>query len=107
MGTWPNNAKTFTEKFDKFSLMLFFSAGYFVCLLLFLPVYHSNLIRDISKLETFDIWLIAFTAITTSFLANILLLHVLKHNDSYIVSALTCASPLFTLLLVYLFFHEK
>lgn len=106
-GLSPIMQKHLLKKFDKFSLMLFFSAIYFGCLLVFLPFYYSHLISDISKIETFDIWLIAFTTITASFLANVILLHVLKYNDSYIVSALTCVSPLFTLLLGYIFFHEK
>lgn len=106
-GLSPIIQKHLLKKFDRFSLMFFFSTVYFICLLLCLPFYRTCLLKDITKLETIDMGLIAFTTITTSFLANLLILQVLKDHDSYIVSALESVAPLFTLILVYFFFHEK
>jgi drug/metabolite transporter (DMT)-like permease len=106
-GLAPIIQKHLLKKFDRFSLMLFFSTVYFICLLLCLPFYHLRLIRDVSILEIHDIALIALTAIGTSFLANVLILQVIKEHDSYIVSALESVAPLFTLFFVYYFLNEK
>jgi len=106
-GLSPIIQKHLLKKFDRFSLMLFFSTVYFICLLLCLPFYHSRLVKDLSILEIRDMGLIAFSTIATSFSANLLIFQVLKDHDSYIVSALESVAPLFTLFLVYYFFNEK
>jgi drug/metabolite transporter (DMT)-like permease len=64
--------------------------------------------KDLRLLNNWDTLLIIVYVFFTIFLSNLLILHLLKTHDSYIVSAIIEGSaPLFTLLLVYLFFEEK
>lgn len=107
-GVSPIIQKHLLKKFDKFSLMLFFSVIYF-CLLLFASAFnHKNIMKDLRLLNNWDTLLIIAYVFFTIFLSNLLILHVLKTHDSYIVTAIVeGTSPLFTLLLVYLFFEEK
>jgi drug/metabolite transporter (DMT)-like permease len=107
-GVSPIIQKHLLKKFDKFSLMLFFSVIYF-CLLLFASAFnHKTIMKDFRLLNNWDTVLMIMYVFFTIFLTNLLILHVLKTHDSYIVSAIVeGTSPLFTLLLVYLFFEEK
>ena len=51
--------------------------------------------------------IVAFSSIFTAFVANYLNVQLLRKHDSYIVTAITFSSPLFTLLLASLFLGEK
>jgi drug/metabolite transporter (DMT)-like permease len=107
-GVSPIIQKHLLKKFDKFSLMLFFSTIYFCLLLSTSAFYHKNIMKDLRLLNNWDTLLIIVYVFFTIFLSNLLILHLLKTHDSYIVSAIIEGSaPLFTLLLVYLFFEEK
>lgn len=68
---------------------------------------HKTIWKDFNSLTNHDAFIILAYVFFTSFLTNILILHVLKSHDSYIVCALEGTAPLFTLLMVYLFFDEK
>jgi drug/metabolite transporter (DMT)-like permease len=107
-GVSPIMQKHFLKKFDKFSLMFFFSVIYFLILLIVSVSYKKSIFRDFYAMTNHDFFLIFIYVFFTIFLTNYLLLHVLKTHDSYIVSAIVeGTAPFFTLLLVYLFIHEN
>jgi len=76
--------------------------------MVFFMAWHTDTLKkDIPKIELRDLGLIAFASIIDAFLANLLYYNVLRDHESYIVSALIFSSPVFTLLLGYLFLQEK
>jgi transporter family protein len=106
-GLSPIIHKSLLNKFNPLSLMLFFSVGYFLCLLLLLPFHYKTIKGDVLNLTTNDIKLLLISATITGFLANFLFYYVLKSNNSSIVAALGSTSPLFTLLIAYFLMTEK
>lgn len=106
-GVSPIAQKHFLKKFDKTSLIVFFSSIYFLLILCFSIFNQKTILKDLQFLNGRDIILIIGYVFFTIFLTNLLILEVLKTHDSYIVSALESTAPFFTLILVYLFFDEK
>lgn len=51
--------------------------------------------------------LVIGSSLVCSFFTNLLLLRVMRQNDSFIVTAVTCSSPVFTAVLGYLVLKEK
>jgi drug/metabolite transporter (DMT)-like permease len=80
---------------------------YAVVMIFFIATQIDVLKKDIPKIDMRDLGLIAFASIIDAFLANLLYYNVLRDHESYIVSALIFSSPVFTLLLAYLFLNEK
>jgi len=54
-----------------------------------------------------DIGILIMLPIFTVFLANVLYYNVLKNHESSIISALIYSSPVFTLIIAYLFLKER
>lgn len=106
-GISPIVQKHLLKKFDKLSLMLFFSFIYIFCIIIASLYSHKTILKDFHSINNWDAFVIIAYVVFTSFLTNILILHVLKSHDSYIVCALEGTAPLFTLFMVYLFFDEK
>jgi drug/metabolite transporter (DMT)-like permease len=106
-GISPIIQKRLLKRFDKISLMLIFSLIYFLMLLLTAVFYQNTIVKDFNAFSRQDIFIIIAYVTFTIFLTNILILEVLKNHDSHIVAALEGTSPLFTLLVVYLFFDEN
>lgn len=106
-GVSPVIQKHLLNKFDKYTLMLLFSSANLVCVTSLLTFHNKALYADIKTIQTNDALLIFAYSFFTIFLANLIILEVLKHNNTYVVAAIEGTYPLFTLLLVYLFFKEK
>ena len=106
-GISPIMQKHLLKKFDKLSLMFFFAFIYIFCIIIASLYSHKTILKDFYAVNNWDAFLIISYVFFTSFLTNILILHILKSHDSYIVCALEGTAPLFTLLMVYLFFDEK
>lgn len=62
---------------------------------------------DIDKHEAKTLFLIALTAVATSFVASVIYMYVLRESPSYVVSALIYSSPAFTVLIAYMFLDER
>jgi drug/metabolite transporter (DMT)-like permease len=88
-------------------VMVIGGAFYMSCLLLFAIYNRKEVVVGIQQLPWSYIFLIGLTSICTAFVANILYFYVLKKYDSYIISALIYSSPIFTLLLAFLFLKEN
>lgn len=83
------------------------SLTYFMCTILFAIYYWKDLIKESAKLTITSTSMIVLVSVVTAFMANIIYFYVLKSTKSYIVSALVYSSPLFTLLLSYMFMNER
>lgn len=106
-GISPIFQKHFLKKFDKGSLMLFFSLTYAFIVAAYSLFNKKTIIKDIQMLSNNDIYMVIIYVFFTIFMTNFLILHVLKMHDAYIVAAFEGTAPLFTLLVVYLFFNEN
>jgi len=106
-GLSPVIHKTLLHKYNQVTIIVLSSFLYASCSLFYGIYYREVIINDLHKITTNDFLIIAFTAIITAFFANILYYNVLKKHDSHIISALIYSSPIFTLILAYLFLHEK
>lgn len=106
-GISPIMQKHLLKKFDKLSLMFFFAFIYIFFIIIVSVNSHKTIWKDYNSLTNHDTLIILAYVFFTSFLTNLLILHVLKSHDSYIVCALEGTAPLFTLFMVYLFFDEK
>lgn len=80
---------------------------YMLCLLLLFFMKRDLIINDIKKMNSLDVSIITLTAVLCGFCANLIYYHIVKHNKSYLVSALIYSSTLFTLLFGWLFLREK
>jgi len=68
---------------------------------------HKEIYRDWLIMTPMDIGILILLPIFTVFLANILYYNILKTHESSIISALIYSSPVFTLIIAYLFLKER
>jgi uncharacterized membrane protein len=106
-GAAPVIHKNILKTVDRTTIIVIGSFFYTICIIGF-AIYNWDIIKkDVSKIKTNEVFLIAFAAITTGFLASVLYFYILNSNDSYVVSALIHSSPIFTLILAFLYLREK
>lgn len=86
-------------------LFLFGGIFYFLFTLVFASYEKDTLIQSIKHIPLSCIIIFLFGTITT-FFANYLYFKIISKNASYLVSSLIFISPLFTLILSYLFLKE-
>ncbi len=89
------------------TLMVFGSVVYFSCIVVYFYFNNKPIIRDIKGASATTLSIMFVSAVFAGFVANLLYFRVIKHNASYVVSALIFSSPFFTLLLSYMFLKEK
>ena len=83
------------------------SSIYFICMIVFVIWNWKPIVQSAKKKLTLQIFcIVAFSSIFTAFLANYLNVQLLKNHPSYIVTAITFSSPLFTLILASFFLGE-
>jgi drug/metabolite transporter (DMT)-like permease len=63
--------------------------------------------QDINIITAKELAILILLPIVALFFANYLYYNLLKHHESSLVVALVCSSPIFTLLLAYLFMNER
>jgi drug/metabolite transporter (DMT)-like permease len=106
-GISPVIHKHLLSKFHLITIMIFSCSVYFV-LILCLSMFHSKeLLADINKMRTNDTLILLGVPVFTMFLANVIYLYILKDHESSIISALIYSSPVFTLIIAYLFLNER
>ena len=106
-GVSPIILKQLVAKFDKMTILIV--DGILYCaFLLFLGInYYDTIMKDIPKASFYDWTLLIFTAIFPGVVANLLYMTIIEDHDSYIITALVCISPFFTLALAYFFTKEN
>lgn len=106
-GIAPVIHKSMLGKHSHVTIMLITATVNILCVISYAFFNNKELLPDMKTIPMKDVAIVAGTTITTVFLANVLYYNVLKKHDSYIISALIYSSPIFTLLLAYLFLKEK
>lgn len=86
-------------------MFIFGGVFYFVCTLVFAMYEKQTIVHNIKNIPLSAI-IIFIIGTTTTFFANYLYFKIISKNASYLVSSLIFISPLFTLLLSYLFLKE-
>ena len=69
--------------------------------------YYDTIAKDIIKIDIYDVVKMFLSAVIAGFFGNWIYMSILEDHDSYIITALVSISPLFTLILAYLFTKEK
>jgi drug/metabolite transporter (DMT)-like permease len=106
-GLQPVIHKHLLNKINPVSIMFLSSAVNFSLIVLLVISRIKEVTADIKKLTPRDIFLIVGISVFAIFMANIIYYYILKDNESSIISALIYSSPVFTLILAYLFLEEK
>ena len=68
---------------------------------------NKDIKKDYANMTTRDLLIILAIGLFSGFLGNVLYLQVLKDNNTSIISALIYSSPVFTLIISYLFLKER
>ncbi len=88
-------------------VMMSINAFFFFCFGSIFSYYHRNdIIPKIKQLHWKVFAILGTTVLLATFLSSILNYQLLQKNDAYIVSGLTLAAPIFTLLFAKLFLKE-
>lgn len=80
---------------------------YMSALTIFILINWDSVTKGVQNIPTNLLLVIAFTAIATGFLPNLLYYFILKKSTSYLVATLIYSSPIFTLVASYLLLKEK
>lgn len=77
-------------------------------LIICLALYRQReVVADINKMTANDAFILLCLPVFTVFAANIMYYYILKDRESSIISALIYSSPVFTIILAYLFLKER
>lgn len=106
-GLTPITLKSLQTKLNYFTIMFFSSMIYFICVLLLCFFYRNEFMQDINSIKAKELAILILLPIVALFFANYLYYNLLKSHESSLVVALVCSSPIFTLLLAYLFMNER
>jgi drug/metabolite transporter (DMT)-like permease len=106
-GVSPIITKTLIIKYDRYTIMILFSFTYILCLLMAMPYYGKDFMKDLAKITKTDVLIILFQGVFILFFGNIIYYYVLKDNNTSLITALEGCSPFFTLILAYWILNEK
>lgn len=106
-GLTPITLKSLQTKLNYFTIMFFSSMIYFICVLLLCFFHRNEFIQDINSITAKELAILILLPIVALFFANYLYYNLLKRYESSLIIALVCCSPIFTLLLAYLFMNER
>jgi drug/metabolite transporter (DMT)-like permease len=99
--------KQHLQKCDVSTLFVIYGFVYALGIMVIGVINMTIIRKDLSALKPVDSLAIAATALAGLIIANYLYLYLLKHHQSFLISALVSCAPLFTLLFAYLFLKEK
>jgi len=68
---------------------------------------NKEILADMNKLTFRDLFILVLVSSFTIFLANMMYYYILKNHESSIISALVYSSPVFTLIIAYIFLKER
>ena len=106
-GIQPVIHKHLLGKYNAVTIMLLSTLIYFILIIALSISKPREVSSDLNKMSVKDFMIIIFTSIITVFIANIIYYYVLKDHESSIISALIYSSPVFTLIIAYLFLKER
>jgi drug/metabolite transporter (DMT)-like permease len=106
-GLAPIVLKSLQTNLNYFTIMFFSSMIYFICVLVLCFINRNEFMRDINSITAKEIAILVSLPVVALFFANYLYYNLLKRHESALIVALVCCSPIFTLLLAYLFMNER
>lgn len=84
------------------------SSMFHVAVIVPLAIYYRNeLTQDTSSFKRQDWAIIACTSVFAGIVANLLYYDVIKHHESYVMSAVMYSSPLFVFIFSLFYLHER
>ena len=89
------------------TMMILSWVAYSACIIPYALYHYSSIKKDLPKISAKGFFLIALSGILVGFISNLVYYYLVKHNKSALVSALVYSSPVFTLILAYIFIQEK
>jgi len=88
------------------TILILSTLFYTSCVAIFALIHWETVSKDLPKMD-FAAWLIiGVTTVIAGFWANVLYFYMIRDNASSTVAALIYSSPIFTLLLAYIFINE-
>ena len=106
-GVQPIIHKQLLKKYNPITMMLISSIIYFALLIVTSIIKNKEIMADFKKMSAKDAAILGALSIFTAYMANIIYYYILKDHESSIISALIYSSPVFTLIISYLFFEER
>jgi len=106
-GTVPVVHKYLLTKYQPITIMILSNTVYLSLLLLTLIFEHKAFTGDLKKMPTNDLLIIVSAATFGLYIAYKIYYYILKDHKSSIISALIYSSPVFTLIVAYIFLKER
>jgi uncharacterized membrane protein len=106
-GMAPVIHKVLLVKYQPITIMLVNSFTYAISMMLIVFFNYKMFMKDMNKIKYEDILIIILSSIGILVIGNLIYYYVLREHDSSLVSALIYSSPVFTLILAYIFLKER
>jgi uncharacterized membrane protein len=106
-GMAPVIHKVQLVKYQPITIMLLNSFTYAISMMLIVFFNYKMFMKDVNKIKYEDILIIILSSIGILVIGNLIYYYVLREHDSSLVSALIYSSPVFTLILAYIFLKER
>ena len=106
-GIQPVLHKLLLSKYKPITILIISSFLYFYLIAMVAFARNADVKNDLDNITRRDILIILSIGLFSGFIGNMLYLYVLKDHNTSIISALIYSSPVFTLIISYLFLNEK
>ena len=106
-GIAPVIHKVLLVKYQPITIMLMNSFTYAICMILIVFFNYKLFMKDMNKMKYDDAIVIMLSSIGILIVGNLIYYYVLREHNSSLVSALIYSSPVFTLILAYIFLKER
>jgi len=106
-GTVPVVHKYLLTKYQPITIMIISNVVYLSLLLITVFIERKAFLNDINKMPLNDSLIIVTASIFGLYIGYKLYYYVLKDHKSSIISALIYSSPIFTLIIAYIFLKER
>lgn len=106
-GIQPVVHKLLLNKYKPITILIISSFLYFYLIAMVAFARNGDVSNDLKNMTTRDVLMILSIGLFSGFIGNMLYLYVLKDHNTSIISALIYSSPVFTLIISYLFLKER
>jgi chloramphenicol-sensitive protein RarD len=106
-GIAPVIHKVLLVKYQPITIMLFNSFTYAISMTMIVFFNYNVFMKDMQHIKYEDIFIMILSSIGILIIGNLIYYYVLREHESSLVSALIYSSPVFTLILAYIFLKER
>jgi len=99
--------KHLLEKFNGITIMLFTSFVFLIYVIILAAINKKIIQSDMNKFTNNDLSILLGLSPFIIFITNVIYHYVLKDHNSSIIAALIYSSPVFTLIISYLYLNER